>query len=44
MRIWTTLAILGALLAGIALEAHAYTCTTNCNSYGNQTNCTRTCF
>lgn len=42
MRIWTTLAVLAALLVGVALEAHAYTsCTTHC--YGNNT-CTTNCY
>jgi hypothetical protein len=42
MRIWTTLAVLGALLAGGAIyaSAGAYTCTTSC--FGNT--CTTTCF
>jgi hypothetical protein len=47
MRIWTSLAVLAAIVGGIAftsLSASAYTCTTNCQSYGNQTSCQRTCF
>jgi hypothetical protein len=44
MRIWTTLALLAAIVGGIAFSAQAYTCNTTCNSYGNQTTCNRTCF
>jgi hypothetical protein len=48
MRIWTSLAVLAAIVGGIvftSLAASAWTnCTTNCNSYGNQTTCTRSCF
>jgi hypothetical protein len=43
MRIWTTLALLAAIVAGLgALSATAFarTCTTSC--YGNS--CTTTCF
>jgi predicted metal-binding protein len=45
MRIVATLALLAAIVGGVAFEAHAYqNCTTNCQSYGNQTSCTRSCF
>ena len=45
MRIWTTLALLAAIVGGLAFEAHAYSnCTTNCQSYGGQTSCQRSCF
>lgn len=48
MRIWTTLALLAAIVGGIAataLPASAWTnCTTNCSGYGGQTTCTRSCF
>ena len=41
MRIWTTLALLAAILVGGYATAHAYTsCTTSC--FGNT--CTTTCF
>ena len=42
MRIWTTLALLAALLggAGAYTVAHAYTCTTSC--FGNT--CTTHCY
>jgi hypothetical protein len=41
MRIWTTLALLAALLAGGIATAHAYTsCTTTC--FGNT--CTTNCY
>lgn len=33
-----------ALLAASAVTADAGQCQTTCTSYGNQTNCTRTCW
>jgi hypothetical protein len=45
MRILATLALLAAIVGGITATASAYqNCTTNCSSYGGQTNCTRSCF
>jgi len=45
MRIVTTLALLAAIVGGVAFSANAYqNCTTNCQHYGNQTTCTRSCF
>lgn len=44
MRIVATLAVLAALLGGIAASAGAYTCTTNCYGSGYNHTCTRTCF
>jgi hypothetical protein len=45
-RIMTALAFAALLSIGaLTTTASAWTnCTTNCNSYGNQTSCTRTCF
>ena len=43
----TLAAVVFAALLGIGAltaTAGAYTCTTNCNTYGNQTTCQRTCF
>jgi hypothetical protein len=45
MRILSTLALLAAIVCGVTATASAYqNCTTNCSSYGGQTNCTRSCF
>lgn len=44
MRIFATLAVLAAIVGGVAFSAGASNCTTNCQSYGNQTTCQRTCF
>jgi hypothetical protein len=46
MRI-TILAVLAALVGGVVVTATAdayQNCTTNCQRYGNQTSCQRTCF
>jgi hypothetical protein len=45
MRIWTTLALLAAIIGGVAASAHAYSsCTTTCNGNGAYRTCTRSCF
>jgi hypothetical protein len=45
MRILATLAVLAAIVCGVTATASAYqNCTTNCQQYGNQTSCTRSCF
>jgi len=48
MRIWTTLAVLGAIVGGIAatsLSANAWSnCTTTCSGYGNYRTCNTTCY
>jgi hypothetical protein len=45
MRIWTTLAVLAALLGGIAVTASAGTnCTTQCYGYGNGRTCNTYCY
>ncbi len=37
-------AVLAASLIGIAIAAHAYTCTTTCSGYGTYRTCTTFCF
>ena len=46
MCIWTTLAVLAALLGGLtATTAGAYSnCTTTCSGYGNSRTCYTNCF
>ena len=44
MRIWTTLAMLAAIVGGLAFEAHAYTCNTTCGGYGAYRSCQTSCY
>jgi hypothetical protein len=45
MRIWTTLALLAAIVGGIAFEAHAYSnCQTQCYGSGGYRSCQTSCY